>query len=149
MGYKQVSPIQEALGWIDGERLGLVEVIECASATNGASATARLDALVKNVPRPGGSSDKLMKAGLKVLRETLTVCSGPSTPSTRWTIVAARYFVSFLAHSQKPVGWLRRRQPHSVRSCARPHQGPQHRAKQPAPRSGPRCTLLFHCTCQG
>ena len=28
----------------------------------------RLDALVKNVPRPGGSSDELMKAGLKVLR---------------------------------------------------------------------------------
>ena len=93
--------MQEALGWADGdtlvtpERLGLVEVTACASATNGASATTRLEALLKDVPRPGGSSDGLMKAGLKVLRNTLTVCSGPSTPSTRWAIDAAKYCVSF------------------------------------------------------
>jgi hypothetical protein len=118
--------MQEALGWADGdtlvtpERLGLVEVTACASATNGASATTRLDALLKDVPRPGGSSDELMQAGLKVLRDTLTVCSGPSTLSTSWTIDAAKYFVSFSATSstEEAMGTIKRDRLLGIKSLA-------------------------------
>ena len=75
MSSAQFSPLKQALTWsqedklLSKDQLGLIEVSECAPATNG-SATSRFDALAKAVPAPGVTSEVLDQA-LHVIRDTL------------------------------------------------------------------------------
>ena len=106
MSSAQFSPLKQALTWsqedelLSKDQLGLVEVSECAPATNG-SATSRFNALAQAVPAPGVTSEVLDQA-LHVIRDTLTHKIGEGDEAKLVTIPDAKYLVSFTVKPSAP-----------------------------------------------
>ena len=106
MSSAQFSPLKQALTWaqedelLSKDQLGLVEVSECAPATNG-SATSRFNALAQAVPAPGVTSEVLDQA-LHVIRDTLTHKIGEGDEAKLVTIPDAKYLVSLTVKPSAP-----------------------------------------------